>query len=168
MSSKLCQSKIQGFETRESLSLRFPGNTLETPLVTPLSHARGEPQYLKTFRAGADPGSELSHLGLGSPRDRDQETATWGGCDLGNSGVWDRDYGWGVRVRRHLAHAGGVLYGMELGSVTLKINTQHTLGRFITHFRAVWRGVLSVYGIALLHAPPAWKLHVSENRLHAC
>jgi hypothetical protein len=33
----LCQSKIQGFETRESLSLRFPGNTLETPLVTPLS-----------------------------------------------------------------------------------------------------------------------------------
>jgi hypothetical protein len=36
------------------------------------------------------------------------------------------DYGWGVRVRRHLAHAEGVLYGMELGSVTLKINTQHT------------------------------------------
>ncbi len=25
-----------------------------------------------------------------------------------------------------LAHAGGVLYGMELGSVTLKINTQNT------------------------------------------
>ena len=41
-------------------------------------------------------------------------------------GVWDGDYGWGVRVRRHLAHAGGVLYGMELGSVTLKINNQHT------------------------------------------
>ncbi len=55
-----------------------------------------------------------------------QETATWGGCDLGDSGVWERDYGWGVRVlrslrkRRHLAHAEGVLYGMELGSVTLK------------------------------------------------
>ena len=48
------------------------------------------------------------------------------GCDLGNPGVWDRDYGWGVRVRRHLAHAGGVLYSMELGSVTLKINNQHT------------------------------------------
>ena len=31
----------------------------------------GRPQYLKTFRAGADPSSELSHLGLGSPRDRD-------------------------------------------------------------------------------------------------
>jgi len=27
-----------------------------------------------------------------------------------------------------LAHAGWVLYGMELGSVTLKINNQHTLG----------------------------------------
>ena len=37
-----------------------------------------------------------------------------------DSGVWDGDYGWGVRVRRHLAHAGGVLYCMELGSVTLK------------------------------------------------
>ncbi len=41
--------------------------------------------------------------------------------------AFDGDYGWGVRVRRHLAHAEGVLYGMELGSVTLKINTQHTL-----------------------------------------
>ena len=48
----------------------------------------------------------------------------------------DRDYGWGVRVRRHLAHAGGVLYGMELGSVTLKINNQHTLGNS-THTREV-------------------------------
>ena len=28
--------------------------------------------------------------------------------------------------RRHLAHAEGVLYGMELGSVTLKINNQPT------------------------------------------
>ena len=29
------------------------------------------------------------------------------------------------------------------------------------------QGVLSVYGIALSHAPPAWKSHGSENRLHA-
>ena len=29
----------------------------------------------------------------------------------------ERDYGWGVRVRRHLAHAEGVLYGMELGDL---------------------------------------------------
>jgi len=42
--------------------------------------------------------------------------------DLGSAGVWDtgRDYGWGVQVRRHLAHAEGALYGTELGSVTLK------------------------------------------------
>ena len=53
-----------------------------------------------------------------------------------------------------LAHAGGVLYGMELGSVTLKrigffcfqLNTQHThtgqarswSGRLKLCFRAVW------------------------------
>ena len=30
----------------------------------------------------------------------------------------------GVRVHRHLAHVGRVLYGTELGSVTLKINNQ--------------------------------------------
>ena len=37
------------------------------------NQARGEPRYLETvtFRAGADPGSELSHLGLASPRARD-------------------------------------------------------------------------------------------------
>ena len=34
--------------------------------------------------------------------------------------IWDRDYRWGVRVPAILAHAGGVLYGTELGSVTLK------------------------------------------------
>ena len=74
------------------------------------------------------------------------QMATWGGCDLGNSGVWDRDYGWGVRVRHHLAHAGGVLYGMELGSVTLKINTQHTLKFrhfYLVHVRAVKVGAAS-------------------------
>jgi len=49
-----------------------------------------------------------------------QETATWRGLDLGSAGVWDGDYWWGVWVRRPLAHAGGVLYGTELGSVTLK------------------------------------------------
>ena len=67
-------------------------------------------------------GSVLVHLRYVTKRPRTGE-----GCDPGNSGVWDRDYGWGVRVRRHLAHAGGVLYGMELGSVTLKINNQHTM-----------------------------------------
>jgi hypothetical protein len=41
---------------------------------------------------------------------------------LGSNGFWDRDYGWGVLVGRPLAHAEGVLYGTELGSVTLKEN----------------------------------------------
>jgi len=52
-----------------------------------------------------------------------QETATWGGCDLGGDGFWEQDYGWGVRVRRHFGARGisSVLeYGMEFGSVTLK------------------------------------------------
>ena len=39
---------------------------------------------------------------------------------LGSDGVWDGDYGWGVRYAALLAHAEGVLYGTELGSVTLK------------------------------------------------
>ena len=37
------------------------------------------------------------HLGL---RLAPPRTATSGGLDLGSDGVWDRDYGWGVRVRR--------------------------------------------------------------------
>ena len=52
-----------------------------------LWQVRGEPQYLETFRAGtADPGSELSHLGLAPPRDRDL-----GRQDLGSAGVWEGD-----------------------------------------------------------------------------
>jgi hypothetical protein len=39
---------------------------------------------------------------------------------LGSDGFWEQDYGWVVRVRRHLAHAEGAVYGTELGSVTLK------------------------------------------------
>jgi len=64
-------------------------------------------------------GSVLVHLRYVTKRPRTGE-----GCDPGNSGVWDRDYGWGVRVHRHLAHVEWVLYGTELGSVTLKINNQ--------------------------------------------
>jgi hypothetical protein len=62
-----------------------------------------------------------------------QETATWGGCDLGDSGVWDGDYGWGVRVRRHLAHAGGVLYGMEFGSDLKNKHSTTTTGQSAMH-----------------------------------
>ncbi len=35
-----------------------------------------------------------------------QETATWGGLDLGIAGVWEGDYGWGVRVSRHFGARG--------------------------------------------------------------
>ena len=77
--------------------------------------ARGEPQYLETFRADADPGSELSHLGLAPPRDR----------DLGRVGPGQR---WileaGLRVggpgTPPFWRAEGALYGTELGSVTFK------------------------------------------------
>jgi hypothetical protein len=49
-----------------------------------------------------------------------QETATWGGLDLGSAGVWRGITGGGSGYAGILAHAGGALYGTELGSVTLK------------------------------------------------
>ena len=64
-----------------------------------------------------------------------QETATWGGLDLGSDGVWDRDYGWGVRVRRHFGARGrsSVRYGTRLGDLKeswfilfFQLNPQHT------------------------------------------
>jgi len=61
-------------------------------------------------------------------------------CDLGNSGVWDRDYGWGVRVRRPFGARGmsSVRYGTRLGDLKNKQPT-HTLGLwfFLTLFRIV-------------------------------
>ena len=65
-------------------------------------------QYLETFRAGADPGIILNVL-------VDQSVGR-----LGGDGFWNRDYGWGSEYAALLAHAGRALYGMELGSVTLK------------------------------------------------
>jgi len=48
-----------------------------------------------------------------------QEPATWGGLDLGSAGVWERDYGWGVRVRRPFGARGrsSVRYGTRLGDL---------------------------------------------------
>ena len=56
-----------------------------------------------------------------------QETATWGGCDLGDSGVWKGDYGWGDRVRRPFGARGrsSVRYGIRLGDLKNKQPT-HT------------------------------------------
>ena len=39
---------------------------------------------------------------------------------LGSNGFLKQDYGWGSGYAAILAHAGGALYGTELGSVTLK------------------------------------------------
>ena len=36
---------------------------------------------------------------------------------LGIDGVWDRDYGWGVRVRRHFGARSSVRYGTRLGDL---------------------------------------------------
>ena len=68
---------------------------------------RAPPQYLETFRAGADPGIILSVL-----------VAQLVGR-LGSDGFWDQDYGWGVRVRRHFGARGrsSVRYGTRLGDL---------------------------------------------------
>jgi hypothetical protein len=87
-----------------------------------------------------------------------QEIATWRGCDLGSDGFWDGDYGWGVRVRRHLAHAGGALYGTELdleenwfllfSNQTLNTHTPNT-GQMALHIQ-----VGKVPGSSRVPAPP--------------
>ena len=77
--------------------------------------ARGEPQYLETFRAGADPGTILSAL-VAQLVDR-----------LGDDGFWKGDYGWGVRVRSPFGARGmsSVRYGTRLGDLKNKQST-HT------------------------------------------
>ena len=55
-----------------------------------------------------------------------QETVTWGGWTWAAMDSGTGITGGGSGYAAILAHAGGVLYGMELGSVTLKINNQHT------------------------------------------
>ena len=66
-------------------------------------------------------GSVLVHLRYVTKRPRTGE-----GCDLGNSGFWKGDYGWGVRVRRPFGARGmsSVRYRTRLGD--LKINNQQS------------------------------------------
>ena len=66
-------------------------------------------------------GSVLVHHRYVTKRQRTGE-----GCDPGNSGVWDRDYGWGVRVRRHFGARGmsSVRYGTRLGDLKNKQPTE--------------------------------------------
>ena len=85
-----------------------------------LWQARGEPQYLETFRAGADPGIILSVLVA--------QLVGRLGSDVGSDVVfWEQDYGWGVRVRRPFGARGmsSVRYGTRLGDLKNKQST-HT------------------------------------------
>ena len=70
------------------------------------------PNTWKTFRA--DPGTILSVL-----------VAQLVGR-LGGDGFWERDYGWGVRVRRHFGARGmsSVRYGTRLGDLKNKQSTE--------------------------------------------
>ena len=72
-----------------------------------LQQAWGKPQYLKTFRAGADPGIILSVL-----------VAQLVGR-LGSDGFWKEDYGWGVRVGRPFGarRRSSVRYGTRFGDL---------------------------------------------------
>ena len=91
--------------------------------MTPLP--RGEPQYLETFRAGADPGIILSAL-VAQLVDR-----------LGSDGFWEGDYGWGVRVRRHFGARGmsSVRYRTRLGDLKNKQSTEsHVCGNRLCVF----------------------------------
>ena len=66
-------------------------------------------------------GSVLVHLRYVTKRPRTGE-----GCDPGNSGVWDGDYGWGVRVHRPFGARGmsSVRYGTRLGDLKNKQPTE--------------------------------------------
>ena len=109
---------ITGFPTTINLSCLFVPMSASVPHVSEPCERMALVPSPHTFRAGADPGSELSHLGLASPRAR----------DLGRFGPGRRlclgpvtgITGGGSGYAAILAHAGGVLYGTELGSVTLK------------------------------------------------
>jgi hypothetical protein len=82
----------------------------------------------------------LVHLRYVTKRPRTGE-----GCDPGNSGVWERDYGWGVRVRRHFGARGmsSVRYRTRLGDLKNKQSTERGWGvRVRRHFGA--RGMSSV------------------------
>jgi hypothetical protein len=105
---------LQGLPTRVTLFLW--AFTRQGLLGSPysqhgiLQQAQGEPQYLETFRAGADPGIILSVF-----------VAQLVGR-LGSGGFWKEDYGWGVRVGRPFNSFGArrrssVRYGTRLGDL---------------------------------------------------
>jgi len=113
---------LQGLPTRVALFLwAFSRQgAIGVPLFTTWDSVAGSgrDQYLETFREGVDLLNSVISVLLR------QETATWGGCDLGSDGFWDQDYGWGVRVRRHFGARGrsSVRYGTRSRLGDLKEN----------------------------------------------
>ena len=78
-------------------------------------------------------------------RPRPGEVVTWA-TPVSGGGIT----GGGSGYAALLAHAEGVLYGMELGSVTLKINTQNTLK---THTAQTGRHDYKKWWVRLRAAP---------------
>ena len=78
-------------------------------------------------------------------------------CDLDNSGVWDGDYGWGVRVRRPFGARGmsSIRYGIRLGDLKNKQPTHtrnthtentHTVGSTVCVFQRILHAFLKIAG----------------------
>ena len=137
------KSGLQGLPTRVAL---FPwafsrrGTTLLTTWDSVAGLGRAPiPENIsgrKLTRVLNSVGSVLVHLRYVTKRPRTGE-----GCDPGNSGFWERDYGWGVRVRRHFGARwmNSVRYGARLGDLKNKQPTERTsevvIGKFTTHLR---------------------------------
>ena len=100
-------------------------------------------------------GSVLVHLRYVTKRPRTGE-----GCDPGNSGVWERDYGWGVRVRRPFGARGmsSVRYGTRLGDLKNKQSTHTT--PCASHDRLLKQ--IMIFGNSGLRVFPRGRLFFSE------
>jgi len=118
-------SAVGGNPLPESLSgpcrrLRYHELNTHKVTNTSLSDSRGPGPVTNTWKHfGQAPTQVLNSVILVLLR---QETATWGGLDLGSvgPGVWEGDYGWGVRVRRPFGARGrsSVRYGTRFGDLT--------------------------------------------------
>jgi len=98
------ETGLQGLPTRVTLSLWAFSRQGATgvPLFTTWDPVAGSGRApIPGNISGRSPGSILSHLGLGPPRDRDL-----GKLDLSSAGVWERDYGWGSGYAAILARLG--------------------------------------------------------------
>ena len=122
------KSGLQGLPTRVAL---FPwafsrrGTTLLTTWDSVAGLGRAPiPENIsgrKLTRVLNSVGSVLVHHRYVTKKPRTGE-----GCDPGNSGFWERDYGWGVRVRRPFGARGmsSVRYRTRLGDLKNKQSTE--------------------------------------------